>query len=114
MTAKKRRAKPESHVIRISPENYRHFNDCKRIYAARNKLEKVTYNRFITELLRVADMLQLGEEVYTVDGKVFDDIAEARGYAIYMAVKQPKLDGEIPRPEVLLRVGQDDAFTGWP
>lgn len=103
-------AAQDSKVVRISTRNYKNFNEAKRIYAARLKRPKVTYNQFLSELLRVADMLLRGKEVYLVEGKLFTDLAEARGRSVTLAAQS----NQRPKsPEVLVKLGKDDGLKGW-
>lgn len=97
-----------SRVMRISGENYAAFTQLKERFARKHKLKKATYDEFMVELLKVARMLLDGTELYVVENRVFEDIAEARGEAILSAVRK----GEPPvMPLICIVVGRDQGRT---
>lgn len=96
-----------SKVMRISGDNYKKFIALKSAYATKNKT-KITFDDFYSELMKVAEALLLGTELYIVSGKVFSDLAEARGEAIREAVRM-----QVPptMPTVAIIIGEDKGLA---
>lgn len=109
MTDKKKSYKETSRVLRVSGSNYLEFKALKTQYAKDNNKAKVTFDEFLSALLSIAKLMQLGtSEIYAVGNKLFDSVAEARGQAIVDAVAE-KAPPRMPR--ILLEVGHDDGLS---
>lgn len=93
-----------SRVIRIAGEHYDLIQQEKAKYAKRNGLKRATYDAWLGEVLNVSVAINNGEEFYEFDGKLYADLAEARGDAIMKA----KREGMPVRwPTVLVKLGSD-------
>lgn len=85
-------------VIRISDENH------KRLKSIYGELEMTT-NQVVERMLDTAELVRDGDMVYLVDDKCFQDISEARGESIMIAVKNK----DVPSwPKVAVIVGSDN------
>jgi hypothetical protein len=97
---------PNTRVIRITEASYRRMKSLKAIYQdLKHNGRKITFSEMLDELNNVAELLLAGAEVYEVDGKLYDDHAEAWGHAIQLLVQQRP-----QKPTVYIRLGHDDAF----
>jgi hypothetical protein len=96
--------KKQSRVMRISAQNYNRFTKAKERFARRQAMKRCTYDQFFEQLMQVAEALMAGQETYMAHGKVYEDLADARGECIRVAVK---LKQAPIWPDVCVRLGQD-------
>lgn len=101
---KKKGAKKESRVVRISAANYVAFTKLKSDYARRKGVKKVTYDAFLENIFSVVEMVVKGKEIYSYGNRLYADIAEARGDALTEAIRNKAVP---MMPLVLLVVGED-------
>lgn len=99
--------KDTTRVVRISIENYENLNRLKKQLARKQGKTKLTYDGLIAEALTIAELLVSGQEVYSWDNQVFDDVSEAWSHAV-----EHSLLNKVPieQPKVLLVLGKDDTF----
>lgn len=103
---KKTRTQTSSMPIRITDTVYDQLVKQKDLYGKMNGLKTVTFSQFLEKVLNVADLLLNGIESYAVDGKMYDDPAEAWGAAVNAHVKT----GSSYKPLIYVRVGEDKRF----
>jgi hypothetical protein len=87
--------KIKGHVIRISHESFVKLKALKG---------KASHTRAIEALIETGEMVRGAHPVYRSGDRVFDDVAEARGYALQLAVREKR---QPALPDVLVRIGQD-------
>lgn len=102
--AKKNRPSDASRVLRVGNETFERLGRLKLRYADKNGMRKITYDKMLIEALNVATALLEGREFYAVGSMLFEDIAEARGEAVRVAVKQKQ---RVQMPRVLIELGKD-------
>lgn len=96
--------KYESKAVRFSLKNYDKFVALKTEFARRTKKKKITFDGFIAELFGVAELLITGKEVYCYKGRIYADIAEARGDALTDAIRSQTVP---VMPTIMLVMGED-------
>lgn len=104
MARAKKPAKYESKVVRFSRPNYDRFVELKSEFAVRQKKTKITFDAFIEELFTVAELLIHGREVYLYEGRIYPDLAEARGAALMDSIHTQR---PAAMPTIMLVLGED-------
>ena len=97
----------QTRIMRISAENYARITELRTGYGRRHKIKRVTYDMILDELVRVAEALASGEEIYLVGDRAYEDLPEARGEALMKAVRErrpPNL------PIVCVKLGEDQGL----
>lgn len=90
-------AKTRTQVLRVE------FKVYSRLKALRKKDQ--TFSEVLSSVLDVAEKLDTEQTLFGAGGRLFTDVAEARGEAILFAVQ----NGVVPElPDVLVRIGVDD------
>lgn len=84
----------KGHVIRISHESYAKLKTLKG---------QRSFTAAVEALIEAASMVS-GPTCYRAGDRVFDNVADARGYAIQLAVRNKQTP---TLPDVLVCIGQD-------
>lgn len=87
--------KIKGHVIRISHDSFVKLKALKG---------RSSHTRAIEALIETGEMVSGSKPLYRAGDRVFDDVAEARGYALRLAVREKR---QPTLPDVLVRIGQD-------
>jgi hypothetical protein len=90
-------------VLRMSQENHARIKEMISAVEAETGV-RPTLNQIASKMIEALDRVSSGNMLYLVGGKVFEDLAEARGEAIMQAVKNKTPPAW---PEVLVRIGND-------
>ena len=96
-----------SRTIRVRRDTWAVLERVKAAYAAKLGRKKVSHSRFLEECCRLGEMLLTEGEIYLAAGKLYTDLAEARGAAVMESLKTKK------KPEAPFKViltGTDTEF----
>jgi len=92
----------ERKSLRVSKATFARLEETKRRFSAHNNA-RVTFSELLEECCSVADLLLSGNEAYYVDGKLYADLAEAKGAAVLAAVRT---GSAVPPVTAMLTLGE--------